>query len=467
MVSLIAANKDAIIKSVSCSDDELGGKLSFVFPMYYDMVNSKCFGSDRLTLLDLQLKLIEYAQKYVSEKVDTSYRESRGNNSGYTKSMSVRDGGSFRNAQSRTCAWTKATSFQQFQSDSEAHAKNDSVSYAYSWRTFFDRGYDRTAKDGCGWDRQVSVSRSRRDSNSDSFNLIKTQKKSEGIAQTGNMGGGKAPLRGFLVIPLAVPLEVEINPTMPVPSPTTPECGSIDSLGNVSPCTPLSNIGRGESRTINISFSGSIGIAGIFSLGVNGALSAQGGSEFRQTSVCSYGKTCNEGASDAEAKSASEGATENSSDGNGESSTTELRDIGRTGETHGQSESKLDAFTRSTMRSQNERKTGSDNSAHAEADGSGEGKSWSKNHREAEGKSGGNSTSQSSSRYWSNISTSLSNLWKRIHDESERVRVELAASQSPIVSRMMKPIAMYPCGDRYTNVMNRRSDPCARNLCRC
>jgi hypothetical protein len=383
-----------------------------------------------------------------------------------SSSVRIGEGESFRKSRSGSCSWTKATSFQQFQNDREQHEKNDSVSSAYSYGTSFDRGYDRTAKDGCGWDRQFSTSKNRYDSRGEGWSNSNMTRKSESGASTGDYPGFQIQNAIYDTPPIGAffaGLYPEANINIGFPADPGPRCGGIDASGNATPCTPVFNGGLGQSVSMGANFSISI----LPTVAIQASISGNAMKEWKITSVCSWGKTCVGGNSQSKNSFSEIGHSENSATGESEDTSTEVRDIKRTGETHKQSESKVDSLSSATMRSQNEKKTGSDNSAHAQSDSSGSGQSWSKRHSENNSEANYESSYVSQARYWHGISQNLSKLFDSVNKEMDVLLKQISASYSPQYGVLTLPQSGIPCAPRYNLALKNQGDPCLRGCSYC
>lgn len=469
--------KSSIVNPLSCNDDGLKINLDTKFPLLWKK-NCACYGkyggmAYKLAYIKTQADLIQNAQKYVGEKVDEVSVKSKNRKSLNSSSVRIGEGESFRKAKSGSCSWTKATSFQQFQNDREQHEKNDSVSSAYSYGTSFDRGYDRTAKDGCGWDRQYASSRSRSDSNSEGYTSSQMSRRSKSGSATGDMPGDPFQMPSNNIIPtisldqfLGFGFSAQGHITGSPDAASNPDCGGIDENGNVLPCNPLPNYGKGQHARYYLSYSVSFNLGGA-GIQLNASITTSAGFEMKQTSVCSWGQTCIKGGREDKSQFATQSSSESQSTGQSEDTSTEVRDIKRTGETHKQSESKVDSLSSATMRSQNEKKTGSDNSAHAQSDSSGSGQSWSKRHSENNSEANYESSYVSQARYWHGISQNLSKLFDSVNKEMDVLLKQISASYSPQYGVLTLPQSGIPCAPRYNLAFKNQGDPCLRGCSYC
>lgn len=474
----VAQMQQILITSVSCGNEKLEKILADQANTIWCMSSLGC--TQELQYLRAQLGMIELAQGYTRNMIDTSSRKASSRAKDKFDSTNYRDNQSQRTGQGTSCAWSKATTFQQFQRDSEQHARSQSDSHAdtigksssYLW----DRGQNVTT----GWANSFDQSSSKSEDASVAFSGDCIDRESESSGGTPSQpvlldvaGQTDSPTLDFLsygawstftalgdwwsswwgggsfVAPDGNALWSSTNDAFGAQFPqssATPNC-PVDPDGQ---CDAIPSYGASYTDSWNLS----IAIPGI-----NTTITAtwSSGQDFRQSYVCHTGKSKIFGRGfenshgEGSALSESEGKTEAHDEGESvhdrHSSASAFRD----------SESRATANATDTMRSHGETHNGSDNSAHGESQAGNQMTAYGTSHSEGHGTGFSHSESDANSNYWSQIFNSLADMWQRVWDEIKELERVLSLATGIKVGAM-KPQCT-PCETKNRGMIRKQGYP--------
>lgn len=448
---------EMLITSVACGDEKLNEILQGQIDTIWCM-SGGC--SQDLQYLKSQLALIEFAQAFTRNMIDTS--TSRMNMVGVDRfdSKNQRDNQAQRTAQGNRCAWSKATSFQQFQRDSESHARGKSDSFADTEGASTSYLYDRSQQASVGWANNYDFSSSAMRGFGFDRAASCTTQESESFAGTPQFAGGASPtpptLAGFNIInsgtwwtfdflglwSLDVPYPPWVGFTIGGlstgnPGPTFPGCGVNP---NQEDCPALPSYGRSKfshtELSVTIPFVGALTQA------------ADDGEEFRQSFICSSGNSTTIGNSN----SYSEYISTDDAQSKGETKTHDesesTNDRHKSASSYRDSHSEAHAGASDTMRAHGETHSGSDSASHAEGQGSGQGTAWSKDHADSQTNNYSDQVRVDKTRYWSQIFRSLADLHKRVWGEVQAAERAYMALLGPKIARMTTKTMSIACNPK-------------------
>lgn len=476
--SQVALMQQTLITSVSCGDSKLEKILADNANTIWCMSSLGCY--QEVQYLKAQLGMIELAQQFTRNMVDTSTRKGSSRAQDKFDSSNYRDNQSQRTGQGTNCSWSKATTFQQFQRDSEQHARSQSDSHADTIGKSSSYLWDRSQQVSNGWANSFDQSSSLSTSNSVGYSGDCIDRESESQGGTPSQpvvldvaGQSDAPTLDFLsygawsvfsVISDWFSSSWWSGETIAAPdgnaiwSTTNEAFGSQFPLTGGTPDCPVTPDAECESiPTYGASYSDdwniSVGIPQVGSISANW----KSGQDFNQSYTCHTGKSkifgrgFENGHSEGNSLSESEGKTQAHDEGEN------VHDRHRSASAFRDSESHATAHATDTMRSHGETHNGSDSSAHAEAQSGNQMTAYGVSHSEGLGTAFSHSESQSEAKYWGQIFDSLNDMWKRIWDELRVLEDTLSASTGLKIGRMKANCT--PCEVKHRTVMNRRSVP--------
>ncbi len=440
---------DMLVQSVACGDDGLREQLSAQAGTIW------CISRDcrpDVHYLQAQLGVIDLAMLYARNQIDMV--NSRENSYGESTSTaaSERDDEGTRNSTYRKCGWSQATSWQQFQRNSAQHdrARSDSTSTsdAASHATSWDRGRQAAQGWATSWDDALSTSDAQATTTARSSDTRSSQSSSGTPAWKGdgNVDPGDDAVAtlvppiphielipfSFDVEPGSLTLDDPVNSDYVNPNPQLPFCGDENN-----PCEPLASYGRGWNANYSLTFS---------IPSVSSTVSWGNAGNFRQSFICSSGRTSGTGIawSEANATATDESQSDGAATGHDENST--QHDAHRRADSFSNSDSEGSASSRGIMRSLGETDSGADSAAHSEQSSAGTsaqtGRSWS----ESNANSYDDTTNTSEAHYWSQIFASLNDMWQRVLSEIEQAEHIYKAS-APALSGLLGVTIAQPCCD--------------------
>jgi len=439
---------DMLVQSVACGDDGLREQLSAQAGTIW------CISRDcrpDVHYLQAQLGVIDLAMLYARNQIDMV--NSRENSYGESTSTaaSERDDEGTRNSTYRKCGWSQATSWQQFQRNSAQHdrARSDSTSTsdAASHATSWDRGRQAAQGWATSWDDALSTSDAQATTTARSSDTRSSQSSSGTPAWMG--GADVNPGDAYLIFekptfdiewipfhidfePGSVSIDDLVNNDYNNPGEKLPFCGDEDS-----PCEPLASYGRGWNANYTLSLT---------LPDMSTSVTWGNGGNFRQSFICSSGRTSGTGIawSEANATATDESQSDGAATGHDENST--QHDAHRRADSFSNSDSEGSASSRGIMRSLGETDSGADSAAHSEQSSAGTsaqtGRSWS----ESNANSYDDTTNTSEARYWSQIFASLNDMWQRVLSEIEQAEHIYKAS-APALSGLLGVTIAQPCCD--------------------
>lgn len=439
------ALQQMLVTAVACGDESLEKLLSENVDMIWCMAAQNC--STELAYLRSQLGLIQLAQDFSRNQIDIA--TTRANSAGADRydQTSSRDSSSERVMSAQNCAWSRATSFQQFQRDSESHDRSQAQSTASSEGRSWDIGSDRSQQHSNGFATSFSQATSNTDGSGSGVSHAHSERNSRSSSSTGPLlSGVPNPFSfGFTISPpffSASGGTVEAAPSVGFPCPTDPD----------QPCPPISSYGRGVSNNYNAS----IGIPTIGALRVDWG----DGESFQQSFVCSGGSTSMDSTSFSTQDYSQTDTAQNTASSESHDSSSNQKNVHRQGESHSAGSSHATAGASGVMESRGESHTGSDRSSHSESESTGSGSARSKSQMRGEGSGYNDSQSVSTARYWSQIFDSLAEMWRRIFEEVQIAEKILLTSTAVAQGKMATVAVGMLCAQRGNAVLQRLNRPC-------
>lgn len=439
---------DMLVQSVACGDEGLRELLEAEAPTIW------CIASDcraDLHYLNAQLGVIDYAMLYARNQIDLA--NSRENSYGASQSVatSARDSEGTRNSAYSKCGWSNATSWQQFQRNSAQHdrARSDSVSTsdAASQATSWDRGRQAAQGWATSWDDAMSTSDAEATTTARSSDVRNSNASSgtpawdgSGSIDTGWFDIDFVPPSFNITFP---PLNFEFDPgsfsiddtidnDYSNPGPHFPFCGDEDS-----PCEPLASMGRGW----NVNYTVGLSVPSI-----QMSVSWGSGGNFRQSFICSSGRTSGTGIAWSESNATSTDVAESDGASAAHDESTNVHDAHRRADSYSNADSAGSASARGIMRSLGETDSGADSAGHSEQSATGTSVQHSTNYSQSDASSYDDSVSTGEARYWSQIFRSLQDMWERVLNEITQAERMYKAS-APALSGLLSATFGKPCCD--------------------
>lgn len=466
MTTSISANDSLIlemlVQSVACGDDGLREELEAQAPIIWCMTKD-CREDQHY--LQAQLGIVDFAMLYARNQIDLA--NSRENSIGESVSTASgeRDTEGTRNSAYNKCGWSEVTSWQQFERNSAQHdrARSDSTSTsdAASHATSWDRGTQASQGWSTSFDDALSTSDAEATTTARSSDVRNSQSssgtpawKGDGNVDPGsdvNINFEKPAFHielipfSFDVEPGSLTLDDPVDDDYVNPGPHLPFCGDEND-----PCEPLASYGRGWSANYSLTFA-------IPSISVT--VNWGSGGSFRQSFICSSGQTSGTGISwsEANATATDESQSDGAATGHDENST--RHDAHRRADSYSDSDSEGSASARGIMRSLGETDSGADSASHSEQYSTGtsaqSGTSWS----ESNASSYDDTTGTSDAHYWSQIFTSLNDMWQRIFYEA-KLNDDIYHASAPALSGLLGAMITAPCCDgKIPSYMTTRPRP--------
>lgn len=454
MTSIILTPADNLIismlvQSVACGDDGLRERLESEAPTIWCM--SRDCRAD-LHYLQAQMGVIDYAMLYARNQIDLA--NSRDNSYGVSVSTatSLRDAEGTRNSAYKKCGWSTSTSWQQFKRNSEQHdrARSDSVSTANaaSEATSWDRGTQSAQGWAISWDDALSTGDAIATTQARSNDLRESEASSGTPAwdsstfdlDTGNIEFNFTPPTFSLTFP---PLHFEFDPggfsvndtiddSYANFGPHLPFCGD-----ELDPCEPLASYGRGWHANYTI------GLA-VFGIGLT--VSWQSGGNFKQSFICSSGKTSGVGFAYSESNATSTDISESDGASAAHDENATQHDAHRRAENFSDADSEGSASARGIMRSLGETDSGADSAGHSEQSATGTSAQASLSTSASDANSYDDSTGTSEARYWSQIFGSLQDMWARVLNEIRQAD-DIYQASAPALNGLLSATFGKPCCD--------------------
>lgn len=437
--------QNMLVTAVACGDASLEKLLSDNVDTIWCISSESC--APELAYLKTQLGLIQLAQDYSRNQIDLA--SSRSNSAGADQydQTSQRDSQSSRVASAQNCAWSRATSFQQFQRDSESHDRSKANATASNEGRSWDIGSDRSQQSSNGFATSFSQATSNTDGSGSGVSHAHSERNSRSSSSTGPLlSGVPNPFTfGFTISPpffSASGGTIEAAPSVGFPCPTDPD----------EPCPPISSYGRG----VNNSYNASVGIPTIGPLRVDWG----DGESFQQSFVCSGGSTSMDSTAYSTQQYSQTDTASNSSNATSHDESSNQKNIHRTGESHSTGSSHATAGSSGVSASHGESHTGSDRSSHSESESTGTGMASSKSTMRGLGTGYNDAESVSTARYWSQIFDSLAAMWARIFEEVQ-IAEKLLLTSTAVASGRMQTVAVgMLCAKQGNAVLARLNRPC-------
>lgn len=409
--------QEMLVTSVACGDAGLVALLESQALIVWALA-AGCHADVRY--LKAQLGLIELAQGYTRNQIDRSNSRSETYGEDVSDGSSYRDSSSERSSAYRKCGWSQATNWQQFVRDSEQHDRSraDSVSASSAWSdaTSSDRSrqvaqgwatsYDDMLATGTALALSVASARDDRTSAASSG--------TPGWDGSGNIDTGSisisvtAPTFSISLVPFDInitPPTVNISDSIESgysnPGPHQPFCGDEDE-----PCESLASMARGWQANYNLSAS----IPTVGALRVDWSK----GKNFRQSFVCSGGRTTGDGQSSSNSTANSLDVSNAEAEALSHDESMRQQAVQRSGDSARDSESNSTNYARGVMRSLGQTDSGADSTNHNEQTATGTGAAASTNHAESLGTGYSDTVGTQDANYWSQIFASLQDMWQRV-----------------------------------------------------
>lgn len=149
--------RQALIATVACGDDKLRDALLNELDIIYMCQDTGC--TERLRYMYTQLGLIEYAQIFARNQIDTANRVYSGIAKETYSARATRNTDSESSATGRSCNWTAATSQQNFvrtsTDDTVSFSESNSLRTADRREDGFDRSTRSTSGTGASYSRVI------------------------------------------------------------------------------------------------------------------------------------------------------------------------------------------------------------------------------------------------------------------------------------------------------------------------
>lgn len=439
---------DMLVQSVACGDDGLRARLEVEAPIIWCMT-AGC--RPDLHYLKAQLGIIDYAMLYARNQIDLSNSRQNSYGESKSKSDSERDSAGTREARYVKCGWSTATSWQQFQRNSEQHDRGRSDSATAASGASSASSWDRSKQKSEGWAHtwanSVSASDAQTDSQARAFDMRTSESQSgtPGWDGSGNVDPWSfsievdpptfsidwPPLQfNYTIGSISI---IAANDDYYNPGPVKPHCGDDETPW----CDMIPSYGRGWSNRYSLTISLPT---------VEGSTSWGSGENFQQSFVCSHGKTYGAGLSWSETIGATvdtaSGDSANISLDKGETQ----HDAHRSGSSYSDSDSAGSSSLRGIMHSLGETDSGADSAGHSEQSSTGTSAQHSKSWAQSDGSSYDDSVTTGEARYWSQIFRSLNDMWQRVLGEiTQAERIHL--SSAPALYGVLPATIGKPCCD--------------------
>lgn len=440
--------QNVLITQVACGEPELANVLKGQVTFLWNM-QGNCW--PELKYLKTHLALIEVAQLFAKNKVDTETHRGFMKAKDKFDSWNQRDTQAQRTGQGTRCSWSKATSFQQFQRDSEQHARGKSDSQTDSQGEATSYKWDRSQTTAGGWANSYDWAFSKADSESHATSTTGDRRHSE--SEGGTPAGPRLDVGTWVLSGLS---DWDLQFTGSDPILTIPFLG-ISVYWPTFPPVFIDNISDGFVRTLPVppdcSYDPASGTAncqnqaipsygesydGRTSFTVHAALGGSSASpgfsysgDVRVSFTCERG--CSAGKSDSESLSSSLDVSESQLTGDTltHDESENSHDVHYGASSYRDASSLAHAGASDTMRSHGETHSGSDSASHGEGQSSGQGTAEGKDHAESHGTSEMDSDNVQLMHKWGQISISLGEMWKLIFSEvtkAEKVRAARAGA---------------------------------------
>ncbi len=469
--------KLAIVTQIACGSDDLRDELQRRVNAAWTLSNG-C--NQNVKLLKMRLRLIELAQAFTRNMIDTASASGSHRSNDKFDSANYRDTQSQRTGQGTSAAWSKATTFQQFQRDSAQHARSQSDSTSDTTGKASSYLWDRSQRVGNGWAHSYNFAFGETDDSrlTQSGNCDDTD--SEDTTQTGkpeflNYQGAQSPIVDLSQYIGAITFSVvgdwwnswwggsEAQGVAPVgihgtdtnagytanfPTGAAPSCAS-NEVGFL--CEPISNYGGSRSDKIRIS----VAIPGI---GVGLSADVEASDSANQRYVCNFGTSTRVG--DSYTVGSGDGHGRNTGIGKSQDHSEEenVHDRHRSASAYRNSEGQAHASTTDTMRAHGEAHNGSDSSAHGESQAGNQSTAYGVSHSEGLGDGFTHSETQAKTEYWSQIFKSLADMRDLVWREITIAEAELSAGASVAFGNIMA--TKTPCCDvRHSSTIARAAYP--------
>ena len=467
-----------LVQSIACGDDGLRDELDAQAGVIW-CISGDC-RSD-LHYLQAQREMIDFAMLYVRNQIDIANSHSDSYGESMSSASSQRDDEGTRSSAYHKCGWSNATSWQQFERNSAQHdrARSDSVttSDAVSTATGWDRGTQAAQGWAVSWDNAVSRGDAQATNTARSSDVRNSTAGSgtPGWKGDGNVNPGDAGVDYTLPsfdLSLAPPfiswsagsvsINDPVNDDYANPGTKFPFCGDEDS-----PCEPLASYGRGWTANYTISFA-------IPSFHMD--VSWNNGGNFRQSFICSSGRTSGNGLAWTEAAGTSTDSSESDGENTAHDENSTRHDAHRTASNYSDGASNGSSSARSVMNSLGETDSGSDSAGHTEQSATGTSAQRGTSSSQSASDTYDDTISTSDARYWSQIFAALNDMWQRVLNEIIQAEHIYLAS-APALSGLLSATISTPCCDgrvpsnmtvrpRATRInMPARANRCASGAC--
>lgn len=437
-----------LVQSVACGDDGLRELLEAEAQTIWCMT-ADCRAD--IHYLQAQLGVIDYAMLYARNQIDLANSRENSYGESVSTASSQNDTEGTRSSAYKKCGWSNATSWQQYERNSAQHdrERSDSVSTANaaSEATSWDRGRQSAQGWAVSWDNALATSDATATTQARSSDVRDSQSSSgtpawdgSGSIDTGHFDIEFTPPSfdidfpplSFTFDPGSFSIDDTIDNDYSNPGPHLPFCGDEDS-----PCEPLASMGRGW----NVNYTVQLSIPGISATASWGS-----GGNFRQSFICSSGRTSGTGIawSESNATSLDEAQSDGESTAHDENST--QHDAHRRASNFADSDSAGSASARGIMRSRGETDSGADSAGHQEQSATGTSLQHGLSYSESNATSYDDSTGTSEARYWSQIFRSLQDMWQRVLNEIQQAEHAYHAS-APALRGLISATWAQPCCD--------------------
>lgn len=450
-----------LVQSVACGDDGLRELLEAEAQTIWCMT-ADCRAD--IHYLQAQLGVIDYAMLYARNQIDLANSRENSYGESVSTASSQSDTEGTRSSAYRKCGWSNATSWQQYERNSAQHdrERSDSVSTANaaSEATSWDRGRQSAQGWAVSWDNALATSDATATTQARSSDVRDSQSSSgtpawdgSGSIDTGHFDIEFTPPSfdidfpplSFTFDPGSFSIDDTIDNDYSNPGPHLPFCGDEDS-----PCEPLASMGRGW----NVSYTVALSIVGI-----SVSVTWGSGGNFRQSFICSSGRTSGTGIAWSESNATALDVSESDGASTAHDESLTQHDAHRRASSFSDADSAGSASARGIMRSRGETDSGADSAGHSEQSATGTSAQHGRSYSQSDSRSYDDSTGTSEARYWSQIFRSLQDMWARVLNEIKQAE-NLYHASAPALSGVLSATLARPCCDgRAPSYMTTRPRP--------
>jgi hypothetical protein len=207
-------------------------------------------------------------------------------------------------------------------------------------------------------------------------------------------------------------------------------------------------------RGWNVSYTVALSIVGI-----SVSVTWGSGGNFRQSFICSSGRTSGTGIAWSESNATALDVSESDGASTAHDESLTQHDAHRRASSFSDADSAGSASARGIMRSRGETDSGADSAGHSEQSATGTSAQHGRSYSQSDGRSYDDSTGTSEARYWSQIFRSLQDMWARVLNEIKQAE-NLYHASAPALSGVLSATLARPCCDgRAPSYMTTRPRP--------